>query len=766
MSETVRLSSLLDLSVVPDVVRQLLAQSTDAGTVRALTPQCDAVAALIDCLSSTHAATRAATLQTLANVLETHREDNKTDATPFRALLLALDVVARAADAILFGAEDHALNNAAAHSDDEQQAAACAAVAVGACVRLFVALTRSEAHAGDDGAECVLLHSMRMLAARVWPVCGALSFLLRTPHLAAVFVAGDGLAMLADAVADPLLVDAAVKYQALYELTVLSGRGERECEAVCRAPDVVRVCARLLDTAANDVKTQKCVLRLLHNVVQCKEHEIDVVRSGAVDALLRLLAQPQPPASSLHVLPALILASISTVQWLRARLLAHPAAIEALVRLLSAGAARETATAARRAALSLLVSVACAYNARQALLDLGIVPALRVALDAVSVRDSFLESHADMTQTELRVLLSRAVKHFELDIEVFDDGPDEPFFIRPRQTGAAVRERLRHEMLDEELRYVELLSSAIEDFHQPLQRAAVISADELATLFSDLPVLLRVHQNWAMQLSDAVRAWPNGARSFGALMRDLARSMHIYATYVNNYGRANALHERLVSTNAAYRDLLAQCAQQRGSKGRTLMAHLIQPLQRAERCVGLLVEYCNSTPPENAEHADARAALDAMRAVAATLASALRAHDAMARVAEVQEQLVGADQQLFAPGREYLAEGAVARIDSGAAALGAARDYYLFLFNDLLLCTKPQRRNRFKVKLSVRLIEATLTARDGCAFEVRTKSERVVFAAADDEAHARWLDLMRNAMRDVRLSAFSQALRDGSVSQE
>lgn len=751
----------VELSVVPEVVRSLLSKSTDIGHVRALAQQCDSVAALVDCLASTHGATRAATLQTLANVVETLL-DHGEDATPLRTLLLSLELVARAADAILFSADDDAALSAGA----------------AACVRLFVALTRADAHQSDDGAEQVLLHSMRMLAAHVWPVVGALTFVLRAAPLVAVFLAGDGVPMLADAIVATSSsegVDGETRYRALYELTLLSGRGARECDAVCggAAGDVLRVCARLLDAAAHDVKTQKCVLRLLHNVVQSGEHEFDVVRSGAVDALLRLLAQPQPPASSLHVLPALILSSISTVVWLRARLLAHPAAVEALVQLLAAApaaAGRDAAVASRRAALSLLVSVACAFNARQALLELGIVPALRAALDTVAVRDSYLEAHgAAMSQDELRVLLARAVQHFELDIDVVDEGGDEPFSIRPRQTDAAVRERIRHDALDLELRYIELLGAAVDLYYAPLQRAALLSADELQTLFSDLHVLLRVHQNWVPQLSDAVRQWPTGARTFGAAMRELARSMHIYATYVDNFGRAVALHERLAAANAAYRELLAQAAQQRGTKGRTLMAHLIQPLQRSQRYVALLQDYCRHTPPTHAEHADARAALDAMRAVAATLVAAQRAHDSLARVVEVQEQLVGADdlqQQLLAPGRQYIAEGAVARVDAGAAALGAARDYYVFLFSDLLICTKPLRRSRYKCKLALRLVEATLTPRDGHAFELRTKSDRVVFVARDEETQQRWLDLIRNAMRDARLNLFAQALRDGSVSKE
>jgi hypothetical protein len=773
------------LTVVPESVRAVLAKSTDIQHVRALAPQCDAIAALIDCLASTHTATRAATLVALANVVET-LADHAVDVSPFRALALSLELVARAADAILFVASEPTTTNASNSSNSSNSSSNSAeelraqSAAASACVRLFAALTRSEAHAADAGGELILLHSMRMLAAHVWPICGALGAVLRVPINAAVFVCGEGVLMLGDAIAAPDADDSA-RYSALYELTVLSGRGERECDAICAAPDVLRACARLLvasDAAAGavDVKMQKCVLRLLHNVVQCGEHEIDVVRCGAVDGLLRLLAQPQPVGSTLHVLPALILSSISTVVWLRARLLANPAAIESLVRLLAAPAAvvgasvpaavRESAVAPRRAALALLVSVACAVNAREALLEYGIVHALRVALDAVDVRDSFLESHADiMNQTELRVLLARAVQHFELDMAVLDEGADEPFSIRPRQTNAFVRERIRHELLDSELKYLEMLSSAVEDYQVPLQRANVIGTDELQTLFSDIGIVLRVHQNWAPHLSDAVRSWPHHSRSLGGACRDLVHSLHVYYPYVNNFGRANALHERLVASNAAYRDVLAQCAQLRGTKGRTLMAHLLQPLQRVSRYVAALVEYLNYTPPSHAEYADVRGALTAMRDIANSLSEAKREYESISRVSDVQDQLVGTEQ-IIAPGRLYVAEGGVSRIDAGAAALGAARAYYIFLFSDALLCTKPARRGRYKWKVLIPLIEATLIAREPHAFEVRTKSVRVVFSTPDEETQQRWLDLLRNAMRDVRLATFAHALQTGSVSKE
>lgn len=767
------------LSVVPESVRAVLSKSTDIQHVRALAPQCDAVAALIDCLASTHSATRAATLVTLANLVET-LADHAVDVAPFRALALSLELIARAADAILFTApsaapsQQNLLASSSSFASNDELRAQSAAVT--ACVRLFAALTRSDAHAADAGGELILLHSMRILAAHVWPICGALGAVLRVPINAAVFVAGEGVLMLGDAIAAPDADDSA-RYSALYELTVLSGRGERECDAICAAPDVLRACARLLttDAAAVDVKMQKCVLRLLHNIVQCGEHEIDVVRCGAVDGLLRLLAQPQPVGSTLHVLPALILSSVSTVVWLRARLLANPAAIEALVRLLAApptvvsasvpAAVRESAVAPRRAALALLVSVACAVNAREALLEYGIVHALRVALDAVDVRDSYLESHADMNQTELRVLLARAVKHFELDIGVVEEAGDEPFSIRPRQTNAFVRERIRHELLDSEFKYLELLSSAVEDYQAPLQRSNVLTADELQTLFSDIGILLRVHQNWAPHLSDSVRSWPHHPRSFGGACRDLVHSLHVYHPYVNNFGRANALHERLVASNAAYRDVLAQCAQLRGTKGRTLMAHLLQPLQRVSRYVAALVEYLNYTPPSHPEYAEVRGALSAMRDIAGSLSEAKREYEAMSRVAEVQDQLVGGEQ-IIAPGRLYVAEGALSRIDAGAAAIGSARAYYVFLFSDALLCTKPARRGRYKFKVLIPLIEATLIAREPHAFEVRSKSVRIVFSALDEETQQRWLDLLRNAMRDVRLATFAHALQTGSVSKE
>lgn len=48
--------------------------------------------------------------------------------------------------------------------------------------------------------------------------------------------------------------------------------------------------------------------------------------------------------------------------------------------------------------------------------------------------------------------------------QVFEEGPDEPFAIRPRQSDAYMREQLRHELVDTELAYVDTLNVAIDVF--------------------------------------------------------------------------------------------------------------------------------------------------------------------------------------------------------------------------------------------------------------------------------------------------------------
>ena len=90
-------------------------------------------------------------------------------------------------------------------------------------------------------------------------------------------------------------------------------------------------------------------------------------------------------------------------------------------------------------------------------------------------------------------------------------GEPEPFAVRPDASLLCRREQLRYDLLESELKYIETLSTVVEDYLGPLRKASaagVLSGEQVRTLFGNIDAIYVLHSDFAPVRPLLARALP------------------------------------------------------------------------------------------------------------------------------------------------------------------------------------------------------------------------------------------------------------------
>nr|CAA68676.1 unnamed protein product [Homo sapiens] len=225
---------------------------------------------------------------------------------------------------------------------------------------------------------------------------------------------------------------------------------------------------------------------------------------------------------------------------------------------------------------------------------------------------------------------------------------------------------------------------------KPLKAAAttsqpVLTSQQIETIFFKVPELYEIHKESYDGLFPRVQQWSHQQR-VGDLFQKLASQLGVYRAFVDNYGVAMEMAEKCCQANAQFAEI-SENLRARSNKDakdpttkNSLETLLYKPVDRVTRSTLVLHDLLKHTP---ASHPDHPLLQDALRISQNFLSS-------------INEEITPRRQSMTVKKgehRQLLKDSFMVELVEGARKLR-----HVFLFTDLLLCTKLKKQSGGKTQ--------------------------------------------------------------------
>ncbi|XP_049644876.1 breakpoint cluster region protein [Suncus etruscus] len=225
---------------------------------------------------------------------------------------------------------------------------------------------------------------------------------------------------------------------------------------------------------------------------------------------------------------------------------------------------------------------------------------------------------------------------------------------------------------------------------KPLKAAAttsqpVLTSQQIETIFFKVPELYEIHKEFYDGLFPRVQQWSHQQR-VGDLFQKLASQLGVYRAFVDNYGVAMETAEKCCQANAQFAEISEnlRARSNKDAKDQTtknsLEALLYKPVDRVTRSTLVLHDLLKHTPSSHPDHPLLQ---DALRISQNFLSS-------------INEEITPRRQSMTVKKgehRQLLKDSFMVELVEGARKLR-----HVFLFTDLLLCTKLKKQSGGKTQ--------------------------------------------------------------------
>lgn len=318
---------------------------------------------------------------------------------------------------------------------------------------------------------------------------------------------------------------------------------------------------------------------------------------------------------------------------------------------------------------------------------------------------------------------------------------------RRKQIAAELKQRKQRrtvavELLETEKKYVEDLKLVRELFIAPLRGKSFMKEADIRAVFGNLEELIKLNELILEELKQNITSSSSVRMRVGDIFLRTAPFLKSYMPYCSNYQSALQALSKLQRKNDKFNAVVKTAQENPRCNGLTLVSFLITPVQRIPRYELLLRELLKATHPTIPDHDDVVKALAKIKEIAAFVNEGIRSMERMSKVLQVQNQVSHfPEASLVQPSRLYVREGVfVEKLPKEDP-----HSVYLFLFNDVLLCTVKTRFafSEYKYKYMLSLKDMTVTqANDDHidnAFCLQTEKETIIFGAETPEQKLEWL---------------------------
>lgn len=337
----------------------------------------------------------------------------------------------------------------------------------------------------------------------------------------------------------------------------------------------------------------------------------------------------------------------------------------------------------------------------------------------------------------------------------------------------AYRDHVAQEILTTERVYVEHLEFLVKEVLHPLRdnhKDQILTETEIRAIFSETESILNYNKLLLLQLEERVAKWSVSQR-LGDIFLLIANFLKIYSQYCSNYNEAMRILSECKKQTKFKKFLDDLKKRSHDIEHRGLEDYLIRPVQRIPRYYLLLQDLVKHTSKDHPDYANLFAAAQKVQAVAEYMNVKKKEAENIMKVTEIQEMIDGEYEALAKPHRRFVKEGQLQEVTKGTTRKVAV---VLFLFNDLLVVTKPQGSSFLSRSKAPRLLFYTMFQLAGTqtiplentsvflnAFQIlRLKSKRsITVLAANAEAKEEWLTAINAEITEATSAEHAQDKR-------
>eukprot|EP01088_Endostelium_zonatum_P018211 TRINITY_DN5753_c0_g1_i1.p1 TRINITY_DN5753_c0_g1~~TRINITY_DN5753_c0_g1_i1.p1 ORF type:complete len:810 (-),score=147.38 TRINITY_DN5753_c0_g1_i1:3-2432(-) len=244
------------------------------------------------------------------------------------------------------------------------------------------------------------------------------------------------------------------------------------------------------------------------------------------------------------------------------------------------------------------------------------------------------------------------------------------------------RRNIVEEILVTERDYVKDLDTLINQFYTPMQQ--LMSAEDMGAVFYNIAAILGLHKEVLTELQNTINLSDPDTWVFGGVFNKFALYMKLYTTYCSNQENSGLIVEKARKKSKSLDAFLKETEFTEAVNNLSLASYLIKPVQRICKYPLLLKTLMADTDDDHPDKLELEGAMKKMDDVLGHLNEMKRRSERTQRLVEIHKRITACEVDLIKPHRKFIREGELVKISKGKA---QARHF--FLFNDLLLYTKP-----------------------------------------------------------------------------
>ncbi|XP_070615200.1 rho guanine nucleotide exchange factor 16 isoform X2 [Erythrolamprus reginae] len=351
------------------------------------------------------------------------------------------------------------------------------------------------------------------------------------------------------------------------------------------------------------------------------------------------------------------------------------------------------------------------------------------------------------------------------------------------------RQEAIFEIITSEYSYLHSLTILVEHFLKSTRLRETMTQMDHHHLFSNVGDILAVSKSFFEDLEKRHRENVVITDISDVVEAHASKHFHPYIIYCSNEVYQQRTLQKLLASNAGFKDSLKQIEQKPECGNLPLISFLILPMQRVTRLPLLMDTVCQKTPVGTAEYRATTQALKAISKLVKTCNEGAHTMERTEQMCSLQNQLDFGKVKnfpLISTSRWLLKRGEVSlppSEDGGIFRKGYGRGIcYLFVFNDVLIITKKKSEESYVVltysmleHLSVEKVETpdspTGLGRSGYLFRLNLrkdsegKPEEIVLAAESRSDRARWISALMHREEEKISTAEKGALQQVEITR-
>ncbi|NXJ76156.1 FGD5 protein, partial [Trogon melanurus] len=277
-----------------------------------------------------------------------------------------------------------------------------------------------------------------------------------------------------------------------------------------------------------------------------------------------------------------------------------------------------------------------------------------------------------------------------------DSSPGDPSLINKKE-GQSRAYLIAQELMSSEKVYVEMLQLLCMDFYEGILKVLGEESEneqeenKLKQGLSELPEIYELHQDIMGELEERVLKWEEHQKVADVFLSRKSRLNH-HTAYIMQFDKNLALLDETCLKNSQLATIIQEFEQSSGGSPQSVKYQLLKVVQRVFQYRVLLTDYLNNLSPDSTEYEATQAALLIVSEITD------RANDSMLQAENLQklvhiEHSVRGQSCLLQPGRIFVKEGTLMKVSGKNK-----HPRHLFLMNDVLLYTYPQKDGKYRLK--------------------------------------------------------------------